>query len=306
LENMPGVTAVSASSDVPAWGFSGNGYFPEGIENVMMINMVSTDENYLDVFGIKLKEGRFFSNSDADLQTFVINESLANTLGWGNEAIGKNISRDGRHEVIGIVSDFNYEPLYSEIEPLIIANRSNDDVFHCISIKYNTSDVSGLINRISDLWTEINPDATFEYAFFDDLCKSVYSMEQQFRLLFFSFAFIAIVLAVLGMFSMMAYTIEQRKKEIGIRKVFGASVFDILQLLLRKMTIQILIANVIATPIAWWLMNEYLNNYAYRVKIGWTIFAVTLFFSAFIALIAVAFQAFKAATDNPVKVINIE
>ena len=306
LENLPGVTAVTASSDVPVDGFSGNGYFPEGMENVMMINLLSTDENFLDVYGIKLKEGRFFSNSDADLPAFVINESLAKTLGWGDAAIGKYIARSGRHEVIGIVRDFNYEPLYSEIEPLIIANRSDDDVFNYISVKYNTSDVAGLINRIRNVWTEINPDATFEYEFFEDMCNSVYSMEQQFRLLFFSFAFIAIVLAVLGMFSLMAYTIEQRKKEIGIRKVLGASVSDILRLLLRKTTIQILLANMIASPLAWWLMHEYLNNYAYRVKIGWTIFALTLFVSAFIALVAVVFQVIRAATENPVKVINVE
>ena len=306
LKNLSGIVDVASSSGVPVGGFSGNGYLPEGMENVMMINLLSTDDHFLDVYGIKLREGRFFGDGEADRSAFVINESLVKTLGWENEAIGKYIARDGRHEIIGIVRDFNYESLYSEIKPLIIANRSDDASLNVISVKYNTGDVAALIGRIRDVWTEVNPDAPFEYYFLDDLYNSSYKSEQQFRLLFFSFAFIAIVLAVLGMLGLMAYTIEQRRKEIGIRRVLGASIFDVLKLLLRKTAIQVFIANLTAWPMAWWLMHRWLEDFAYRIQIGWTIFALALFISVFIALMSVAFQAVRAATANPVKAIKSE
>jgi putative ABC transport system permease protein len=306
LENLPGIVAVTSSNSVPVAGLSGNGYLPEGMENVMMINLLNTDDHFLDVYGIKLKTGRFFRNGDADLSAFVINESLAKTLGWGDDAIGKYISRDGRKEVIGVVQDFNYESLYNEIAPLIISNRSNEGAFNVISIKYNTGDVTALIGRIRDVWAEVNPDSPFEFRFLDDVYNSIYKSEQQFRALFFSFAFIAIVLAVLGMLSLMAYTIEQRKKEIGIRKVLGASVLNVLQLLLRRTAVQVIIANVIAWPVAWWFTNKWLENFAYRIQISWTIFILALFISAFIALIAVAFQAIKAATVNPLESLKTE
>ncbi|MDR1172635.1 MAG: ABC transporter permease [Bacteroidales bacterium] len=307
LENLPGVSAVSASSDVPAGWITSNGYFPEGMTDVMVIKVLDADENFLEVYGITLKSGRFFNGGDADKTCYVINEALAKLLDWNDGAVGKHINRNGNYEVIGVVRDFHYESLYSEIQPLIITCQPEGaGLFSDVSVKFGSTGVTSLIGHVKEVWKEVNPDVPFEYRFFDDVYDSQYKAEQQFRMLFFSFSFIAIVLATLGMLSLMAYTIEQRKKEISIRKVLGASISDVLQLLLRRTAVQILVANVIAWPVAWWLIRKWLENFAYRIQIGWAVFALALFISAFIALIAVVCQAIKAATANPVKSLKTE
>ena len=306
LQTLSEVSSVSATSEVPGSGFSGNGYVPEGIENPLLIRAVNVDENFLDVYGIKLQTGRFFSGSELDKSFYVVNESLAKTFGWNDEAINKTIERNGKHQVIGIVSDFNYAPLYSKVEPLIITNDQWDGRFSSLSIKYRTTAIPGLVSKVEKIWNEVNPDVPFEYRFFDELYDSQYKMEMNFRALFAVFAGIAILLAALGVLSLMAYTTEQRKKEIGIRKVLGASVGEILALLLKQTGVQVLVANLLAWPLAWWIVQTGLNYFAYRISLGPVIFITAFVVSALAALSAVGSQAIKAATANPVKAIKSE
>jgi len=304
LQAFPEVIAVTASSEIPINGFPQNGYRPEGMNNVMMIHVVEMDEDFPTVYGIRLKTGRLLSDDrPTDKTAFLVNETLSKTLGWSDNAIGKHIYRNENHEVVGIVEDFHYASFYEEIQPLILSSKNEDD-FYAISIKYDATDVSLLLNKIESVWNDVNPNALFDYSFFDELYDSLYQKERHFRLLFLIFSFVAIVLASLGMLSLMTYTTEQRKKEIGIRKVFGASVSEILRMLLKRTVIQLFVANTLAFPVVWWLISKWLENFAYRVSIGWTVLIFALLISTVITLTAVGIQALRAATANPIKAIS--
>ena len=306
LQSLAEVQAVTATSAVPGGGVSRNGYVPEGMENPILINVLDVDEDFLSAYGIRLQTGRFFSGFEQDKTFYVVNESLAKTFGWNNEVLEKTISRNGRHEIIGVISDFNFAPLYDKIGPLIITNDPVGNRFSSASIKYHTADVQAFVSKIEKIWDEVNPDVPFEYQFFDELYDKLYKMEMDFRALFAVFAVIAIQLAALGVLSLMAYTTEQRKKEIGIRKVMGASVRQILVMLLRQTGVQVLVANVLAFPLAWWVMKMGLSYFAYRIPLNPVIFILAFLLSAFAALLAVGFQALKAATANPVESIKAE
>ena len=307
LLSLAEVKSVTTTSEIPYGGVTSNGYLPEGKEKPVMIHVLDVDENFLDVYGVKLQSGRFFSGSEQDKSYYVVNESLAKTFGWNSEAIGKTISRSKvTHEIIGTVRDFNYAPLYDKVEPLIITNNPQMGFFSSMSIKYNTSAVSGFVAKVEKIWSEVNPDVPFEYVFFDDQYDKIYKMEMDFRALFAVFSVIAILLAALGVLSLMAYTTEQRKKEIGIRKVLGASVREILVMLLRQTGVQVLIANLLAWPLAWWVVQKGLSFFAYRISLGPVIFIIAFLLSALAALLAVGFQALRAATANPVDAIKTE
>ena len=306
LLSLAEVLSATAMSDVPCGGLTANGYFPEGMDNSIMINVVDVDEDFLDVYGIKLLNGRFFSGGEQDKLFYVVNESLAKTFGWNDEAISKSISRNGKHEIIGVVSDFIYAPLYGKIEPLIITNNPWEGRFSSLSIRYSAAEVPSMVSKIEKVWNEVNPGIPFEYNFFDEMYDKQFKMEMRFRSLFAVFAGIAIILAALGVLSLMAYTTEQRKKEIGIRKVLGATVGEILMLLLRQTGIQVLIANVLACPLAWWIIHTGLSHFAYRISLGPVIFFTAFLISALAALLAVGFQALRAAIANPVESIKSE
>ena len=306
LQSLAEISAVSATSEIPYDWFTQNGYIPEGMENYVMIRVVDVDENFLNVYGIKLQTGRFFSGGEQDKSFYVVNESLAKTFGWNDKTMGKTIERNGKHEIIGVVNDFNYEPLYSKVEPLIITNAPWENRFSSVSIKYHTAETPALISKVEKIWKEVNPDVPFEYHFFDELYDSQYKMEMSFRTLFATFAGIAILLAALGVLSLMAYTTEQRKKEIGIRKVLGASVKEILYLLLKQTSVQVLIANLIAWPAAWWIVQQGLSRFAYRISLSPAIFIAAFVVSALAALLAVGLQALRAAMANPVNSIKSE
>jgi putative ABC transport system permease protein len=163
-----------------------------------------------------------------------------------------------------------------------------------------------MVAKIEEIWKDVNPGVPFEYNFFDELFDNQYKMEARFRSIFAVFTSIAIILASLGVLSLMAYTTEQRKKEIGIRKVLGASTYEILTLLLKQTGRQIIIANLIAWPVAWWIINFGLSHFAYRIPIGPVLFIEAFLLSTFAALFAVGLQAIKAAIANPVNSIKTE
>ncbi|MDR3180309.1 MAG: ABC transporter permease [Prevotellaceae bacterium] len=307
LAAIPEITAVSASVELPYGDFTQNGHFLPETDHVTMIHVAEVDNDFLNVYNLKLKTGRFFSHDrEADKSTYVINEKLALLLGGAENAVGKKIARNGWNDIIGVVSDFNYASLYSDIQPLIISNNPEGGVFRKLSIKYHTADVAALLQQVEETWKSLYPDLPFEYAFFDELYESQYELERYFRGFFLCFAAITLLLAVLGMLNLMAYTTEQRRKEIGIRKTLGASVSNILALLLRETGWLLVIANLVAWPLAWYVAQLWLNNFAYRITVGGFIFVAALFASAAFTLLSVGIQAYRAATANPVDAIKSE
>lgn len=306
LKELPEIKSITASSDIPHRGFTSNGYLPEGVENPMMIHVVDADENFLNTFNISLAAGRNFSKEHpSDQKGFLINETLANTLGW-KDVTGKTIQRDGAHPVIGVVKDFYFASLHDKIEPLIITNEPWQNKFDYLAIHYNSSHTSQLLDAIKKQWQKIVPSTPFDYWFLNDSFNQLYQSEQQFQHGFLYASMLAIILAVLGILGLISFSVEQRTKEIGIRKVLGASSFNVAALLSKDFLKLVVLANVISWPLDWYFMNKWLEDFANRVQISWWVFGVAGILALLIALTTVGMQAMKTAIMSPVKNLRTE
>jgi putative ABC transport system permease protein len=305
LRNLPDVQHVAASTNCPGSGLTMNGYLPEGLKNPIMIHVMDVDYDYLDLMGLKIVKGRNFSKDFGTDQTaFIINEILAKHLNWENP-IGKYIHRSGKHKVIGVVKDFHFAPLHLEIKPLLITVNPWD-YYYLLSVKIMPGNDMETINSIESVWKKLFPDEPFEYAFLDKSIEKNYSGVFHRGKTFIYFSIIAILLAGLGLFGQAVFNIEQRTKEIGIRKVFGAEVHKILRILTVDVIKIVLIANVLALPVAWYINNNWLQLFAYHIGFPWYTFLFTIIFSLALAILTVSYQAYKAAVKNPVEALRFE
>ncbi len=212
---------AAASSDVPLNGFTSNGYLPQGYKSEVIINVVDGDDNFLNTFGIELVSGRNFgAQATSDKQAYIINEALSKRLGWSNP-IGKEIARDGSHTIIGQVKNFNYSSLYYPIEPLIITNDPQSGTFDYVSVKLGPGDLPKMMASIQKVWQEFAPMVPFEYRFLDQEFDNVYKADISFHEAFMVFSWLAIFVALLGLLGLVSYSVELRRKEIGIRKVLA-------------------------------------------------------------------------------------
>ena len=306
LSGLRGVTGVTASSEVPSAGFTSNGYIPEGRKSPMFIHVVDIDDQFLSTYGLTLVRGEGFSREKQSTSSgYIINQSLASTLGW-TDPVGKHIARNGDHAIIGVVKDFHYASLREAIEPLIMTSRPWRTGFEVISVRFTSSDVAALVASIKEKWSAIVPGSPFEYTFIDDELNRLYGPEQHFQDLFASFSTLAIVLALVGLLGLASFAAEQRTKEIGVRKVLGASVPSVIGLLSREFVVLVLLANVVAWPVAYYFMNKWLEGYAYRIGMNWWVFAVSGISVLIIALVAVTVQTLRAASANPVDALRYE
>ena len=265
------------------------------------------DEEYLKTLGMELKEGRSFSKEfSTDSTATIINETAVRDLGLGNTSpIGKKIVRSGQREftIIGVVKDFHYASTRQKIAPLIMLMGRNSGA---IIVKVKAADVADVVSSFKKQWEAFNPPASFAYSFLDERFAFLYKTEQRTSQLFTVFALISIVIACLGLFGLAAFTAEQRTKEVGVRKVLGASVVNIVALLSSDFLKPVLIAIVLAVPIAWFAMNRWLDNFAYKIDIEWWVFALAGLLAIGIALLTVSFQSIKAALMDPVKSLRSE
>jgi len=306
LTALSEVIGVTASSEVPSAGFTSNGYFPEGHAAPMMIHVVDIDERFLDTYGLTVIKGKNFSvERQSEKETYLINESLATLLGW-TDPVGKTIRRNGDHSVIGVVKDFHYASLHDKIEPLIITNRPWRDQFSTLSVRVASSDIAGLIRRMRTVWRDVAPSSPFEFFFLDEHVDRLYGAERRFEKLFFSFSFLAVVIALMGLLGLASFSTEERTKEIGIRKVLGASAQGIIGLLAKDSVRLVAAANLLAWPAAYFAMQGWLENFAYRMEISWPIFLAAGGGVLLLALSVVGTQALKSASMNPVDAMRYE
>jgi putative ABC transport system permease protein len=277
------------------------------------IKYVAVDHDFLKTYGIPIVAGRDYNRSYAtDTNNFILNVAAANVLGIRDpqKLVGRNFSyANTKGKVIGIMGDFNFESMHQQIIPMIflIPNSSygGNTGFH-LSIKLSGSDITGSLAWIEKTWKQYLPEVPFEYTFLDEKFDQLYKTEQQQGSLFTIFSGIAIFIACLGLFGLSAFTITQRIKEIGVRKVLGASTTSIVQLLSTDFLKLVAIAAGIAFPIAWYAMHTWLGDFAYRISIQWWVFLTAGFLAAAIALITISFQAIRAALANPVKALRSE
>jgi putative ABC transport system permease protein len=259
---------------------------------------------------MQLVAGRNFSAEfGTDSSGVLLNETAAKAFGWGNKALGHTITRpdnDGTkrtYRVVGVVKDFHFKSLHERISPLLMTFGRNGG---SVIVKVKTKDIAGLLASVKKQWLALAADAPFEYSFLDESFNNTYQSEQKISRILGLFAGLTIFVACLGLFGLASFTAEQRTKEIGVRKVLGASVTSIVGLLSKDFLKLVFIAIVIASPIAWWAMNRWLQDFAYRIDIEWWVFAGAGLLAVGIALLTVSFQSVRAALMDPVKSLRSE
>ncbi len=312
LRKSSRIINVSGSNSLPGRSFNNRGFGAEGIDENFTLNLYVCDHDFAATLELELAQGRFFSKEFAsDSHAAVINEKAAELLAWDNP-IGKWINCSGRARdnftVIGVIKDYHYESLHQEIRPmaLFLSGGYFTNTERYISVHLNTDDLSESIRSIENTWNDFARNTPFEYSFLDQDFDNLYLNEKQTRKLFSFFSFLAISIACLGLFGLASYTADRRTKEIGIRKVLGASVINVISHLNRGFTRWVLIANLIAWPTAWFVMNRWLRNFAYRIELSWWMFALAAVLSLLTALMTVSFQTIKAALKNPIDSMRYE
>jgi len=265
------------------------------------------NDGFFDVLQMKMASGRALSAAEfADSGNYVINEKAAKIMRMTPAtAIGKQITFNGdKGTIVGVVKDFNYKPAQTAIEPMILAyNRWNMGI---VLVRTQPGKTAATIQALEKISKQLNPAFPFSYGFIDQDINNLYKGEQQMGSLFNAFAIIAIFISCMGLYGLSAFMAEQRTKEIGVRKVLGASVLNVVYLLSTGFTKLILIAIVIAVPIAWFAINKWLSSFAYRINIGWAIFLITSLAALAIAWLTVSYESVKAAVTNPVKSLRKE
>jgi putative ABC transport system permease protein len=266
------------------------------------------DPDYVSVYDMKMATGRsFYKDNLGDTLSYIVNEAAVRKFGWkdNSDAINKPFEMGGRQGmVVGVIQNFHFQTLQHPIEPLVLVLRRAG--FSQITVKADMKDPGAIVNTISATWKKHFPGALLEYSFLDKKLNDQYSAEQRFSKFFLYFSFLALLIACLGLLGLAAYATQQRVKEIGVRKVLGASMTNITSMLSRDFLKLIIISILIATPVAWFAMNRWLQDFTYRVSIGWWVFVVAGILVLLIAFIAVSFQAIKAALANPVKSLRTE
>lgn len=270
----------------------------------------AVDYNFLEFFNIEVIQGRGFSKEFGNdvAGTYLISETFAKMSGWKNP-IGKklNVMHGGEpREVIGVFKDFHNTSLHLNLEPMALYLSTPERPRGYFAIKINSDDIKATLSFLEEKFIEFSPDYPFSYTFLDERVDRMYKSEQRLGTSFNYFSFIALFIACLGMFGLASFAAEQKIKEIGIRKVFGASVSKIVLLLLKKFILLVVLANIIAWPLSYYAMNKWLQNFAYKVNIDPGIFFMAGFLALIIALFTVGYQALKAATANPVEALRNE
>ncbi|MES1215877.1 MAG: FtsX-like permease family protein [Bacteroidota bacterium] len=275
------------------------------------IKYVNTDYDFASTFGMQLASGRYFArNYGTDTLNYVLNQSAVKAIGWktDEEAVGKGFKYGGvSGHIIGVLKDFHFESMHQPIVPMVfIMLPPSNTYFNNLSVKIGGGNTSAAMSAMERTWKKYFPETPFEYTFLDDNFDKLYQSEQRQATIFTSFACIAIFIACLGLFGLSAFAISQRVKEIGVRKVLGANTSTIVGLLSKDFLKLVAVAAIIAFPIAWYAMNSWLKDFAYRISIQWWVFIVAGLVAGLIAFVTVSFQAIKAALANPVKSLRSE
>ncbi len=307
----PSILSACASFGTPASGTgSGRSFIPEGYPEGESIHMETLfiDHDFIETYGLTLISGRNFSREfSTDIENaFILNETAAKKLGW-DDPIGKRFSEEDSDvgaKVIGVVKDFHFESTLYEIAPMVLTLRPYQ--FSHISAKIRLEDVSQVLTFLEAKWREFAPEYPFEYVFVDEEFDSYYNFERRQGQLFAYCSILAIFISCMGIFGLASFTAEKRTKEIGIRKVLGASVGGIVLLLSKEFVKWVLVANIIGWPVAYFVMNRWLQSFAYRVNIGVWMFALSAFLVLIIALLTVSYQSIKTAIADPINSLRYE
>ncbi|WP_031425232.1 FtsX-like permease family protein [Flavimarina sp. Hel_I_48] len=306
LENLPGVSGVSFASNsiINNGNTTGDVSWDSSmLKNGLIVTPMAIDENFIPLLKMNLTAGENFKGISTDSTHFILNETAVKLSGI-TDPIGKNFKlfeREGT--IVGVVQDYNFQSLKNTIGPAVMYYEPET---YRVYLKTSGDNTAATIAAVEEIWNEYTPEFPLDYSFLDASYENMYREDQRTGKLFYIFAVIAIFVSCLGLFGLITYAAQLKKKEIGIRKVLGASVFQVIKLLSRDFLILVILSAVIAIPLAWYFMQLWLQNFEYRTPMSWWIFALAGGITLGIALLTVSFQAFKAALANPVKSLKTE
>jgi putative ABC transport system permease protein len=318
LKRIPGVS--SAASSFALLGREGDyfgGQFQgEGSSEILTTKTMVFDDDFVDALELQVTQGRSFSKQSNDSLSIMLNETAVKTFGLGANPVGQKLSQVQRtengnvtvtYQIIGVVKDFNFQSLRDQITPLAIqSNESFGGGAAYAYVKISQNDLAAVTNQVAEKWNTLSDGQPLKYKFLDETLQANYDAEQRAGTLFSVFSGLAIFIACVGLFGLAAYTASLRTKEIGVRKVMGATVGSVIILLSRDFTKLILLAFVLAVPLSWYLMNNWLDNFAYRTTVGVGTFLTAGGVSVLISWVTVSYQSIKAAVRNPVKSLRSE
>jgi putative ABC transport system permease protein len=318
VSSIPGVLHAGIASGLPTMKSFGDTYIPEasGVQETLakdiMINSFIVDEEFIPSLKIQLIAGRNFSKDFNDSTSVIINQTAAAQIGW-KDPLGKTMTYPGnnyqRFKIIGIVKDFDVASIRNMMIPFALFHSSSKTYMMGVSYLFANVDAKNtkkILSEMEDKWKQVAPAVPFDYSFLDKNFEAMYTDDQRLGNVFGIFTVLSIFVGCLGLFGLSVYTAERRKKEIGVRKVLGASVGRLVNLLSREFVRLVLVAAIIAFPIAWWAMNKWLEDFVYKITIEWWVFALAAMLALLIAMLTIGFQALRAATANPVKSLRTE
>lgn len=306
LEANPAVVSVTGTGTALTKGTVAFRVQPEGHDEKSRINLLPIAHNFVEAVGIQMVLGRNVSvERPADVnEAILINEAAQQRLGW-EAPLGKKILVYGSNrQVVGVVQDFHYASIRHKVEPLILVPRPS--AMWSMMVRFQTDDIPAVLASIEHTFLAVSTAYPFVYSFLDQNYDALYRAEQRLGRIFRGFSFLAILIACFGLFGLAAYTVQQRTKEIGVRKVLGASIGNIVLLVSKDFLKLVLLGIVIAMPIAYAAMTRWLEGFAYRVGVGWEVFILSAFLVIVVAALTVSYQAIKAALADPVETLRYE
>jgi putative ABC transport system permease protein len=315
LRNIKGVEAVTMTGYLPTAGYRSDSplFTDASLDQKSAVSMQNwvVDEDYIPTLKMQMVKGRNFSSQMlTDSSGIVLNEAAAKLLPY-SDPVGKtlyylvslSIKEVKQYRILGIVKDFNFNSLREQVTPVALfygEERGN------YAVRFSAADVNSILLQAERKWKELAPSQQFNYTFMDEDFNRIYQGEQRIGKIALSFSVLAILIACLGLFGLVTYAAEQRTKEIGIRKVLGASVTNIVNMLSKDFLRLVAVAMLISFPLAWYFMNKWLQDFAYRISVDWKVFLIAGLAAVLIAIVTVSFQAVKAALANPVKNLRTE
>lgn len=307
------IKAASATSNVPGETTGSNAFYPENstMENTRATNFIMADRDYGNALGLRIKYGRLWTKDiPSDTAAVVVNEAMIKAWEYENNPIGRKIKEPAgengefiEYTIIGVVEDFNYESLHKNVRPLIIQPMR---YFESLAVKIDPGTEQAAISEIKSLWNEMVIDQPLDYAYLEEQMQTNYNNEERTEKIFSTFAILAIFIACLGLLGLSSFMAEQRTKEVGVRKAMGASVLSVMRLLLKEIVLLVGISSLIAWPLSYYLMNKWLQDFAYKMSLNLWFFVMASVAAFAIAIITVGFQAYRAASANPTQALKYE
>ncbi len=308
FEEIPGIKMFATSGSMPGWGYGRSGIVPEGAleDEDWIVSAVSVNEKFIPLMQMEMVEGdNFREDMSQEPAPIIVNESLVKAIGW-ESGLNKKIGYGGdrQAQIIGVVKDFHFTSFRHQIEPLIL--RYRPDVNSVLSIKINRDNLSEAIEAMEATWLETNEGIPFEYTFFDESFRDLFEKEEDFTRMFFRFTLLSIIIAILGLFGLAAFSAALRTKEIGIRKVFGASIIQMVVLQSYEYTRLVFIAIIVSIPVSYFIMHSWLKGFVYKSEMGVFPYIISAVIIILVTLITVSIHALRSAQKNPATTLKYE